>query len=245
MTNSPLTNPRGDATSSTGTSGGVGEKASALASEAGDAGRHVVDVAKGESRGVASETGRQARRFMGQVGDELSSQASTQQSRIAEGLRSVGSEFSGMAGDGSRSGFAVDLVRGAGERADAAARWLDDRDPGSLVEEVKRFARRRPGVFIAIAVGAGVVAGRLTRAIATPSEDSGSSTGSSAEGRRPVSSARTGTDGFSAPPVPPVTEVPQTGVTTVGTAGGGLGATGTARPVTPDPSGLPTGAGGV
>jgi len=39
---------------------------------------------------------------------------------------------------------------------------------------VKGFARRRPGVFIGIAVGAGVVVGRLVRALAQPSDDDSS-----------------------------------------------------------------------
>ena len=111
---------------------------------------------------------------MGQVGDELSSQAASQQARVAEGLQAMGSEFSEMAHSASGSGYATELVRGAGERADAVARWLEARDPRSIVEEVKGFARRRPGVFLAIAVGAGVLAGRLTRALAEPSDDSSS-----------------------------------------------------------------------
>ena len=110
---------------------------SALASDAGDAGRRVADVAKDETRSVASETRRQAGRFMGQVGDELSSQAASQQARVAEGLQAMGSEFSEMAHSASGSGYATELVRGAGERADAVARWLEARDPRSIVEEVE------------------------------------------------------------------------------------------------------------
>ena len=116
---------------------------SALASDAGDAGRRVADVAKDETRSVASETRRQASRFMGQVGDELSSQAASQQARVAEGLQAMGSDFSEMARSASGSAYATELVRGAGERADAVARWLEARDPRSIVEEVKGFARRR------------------------------------------------------------------------------------------------------
>ena len=35
----------------------------------------------------------------------------------------------------------------------------------------RRFARRRPGIFIAIAAGAGIVAGRLTKALASSAKD--------------------------------------------------------------------------
>ncbi|MBF4577558.1 hypothetical protein [Frondihabitans sp. VKM Ac-2883] len=51
-------------------------------------------------------------------------------------------------------------------RAGSAASWLDGRDPGSLVDEVKQFAAQKPGTFIAIAAGAGLLAGRLTKALA-------------------------------------------------------------------------------
>ncbi|AWB95168.1 hypothetical protein DCE93_05455 [Agromyces badenianii] len=186
----------------------------------------MVDVAKDETRSVASETKQQARQFLGKVGDELRGQAAAQQSKVAEGLQSVGSEFTDMASGSTQSGYASQLVRGAGERVGDAARWLQDRDPQSLVEEVKGFARRRPGVFIAIAVGVGVVAGRLTRAITASGDSSG--TGASTSGRSSVAggtgaNARTGRlsddAGFSARPVPPTPEMSPPRATTVGAAG--------------------------
>ncbi|MRG58756.1 hypothetical protein GE115_02545 [Agromyces sp. CFH 90414] len=227
--------------------GDLRDDAANLASDAGDAGRHVVDVAKQETRSVASETKSQAKQFLGKVGDELRSQASTQQSKAAEGLHSVGSEFADMADRSEQSGFASQLVRGAGERVESAARWLGDRDPGSLLEEVKGFARRRPGVFIAIAVGAGVVVGRLTRAIASSGETTDASAGATgrdrtvgASGSRDVSSPDVG---FATPPVPPMTEGVPPQTTTVGAGlGGTAGTTGTTG--TTGATGVPvTGAG--
>jgi hypothetical protein len=109
MTNDSLSNTYGSAhggaaqtdASSSPTNGLRGD-VSALASDAGDAGRRVVDVAKDETRSVASETKRQASRFMGQVGDELQTQAAAQQARVAQGLQAMGSEFSEMASTTSR-----------------------------------------------------------------------------------------------------------------------------------------------
>jgi hypothetical protein len=150
---------------------GLRDEASNLAGEAGSTGRRVADVTKEETRAVASETKRQARRLADDARRELRDQAAAQQTRVAGGLRSVGSELSRMADGSTEPGVATDVVREAGRRVDGVARWLDQRDPGSLLQEVKMFARRRPGVFLAIAVGAGVVAGRLTRALATSSED--------------------------------------------------------------------------
>ena len=229
MTNSSLPNTHGNGqggASATGASsaptGDLRDDASTLASDASDAGRHVVGVARDETKSVASESGRQARRFMGQVGDELRSQATTQQSRAAEGLRSVGSGFSEMANGSTQTGIAADLVRGAGERVNDAARWLDDRDPRALVDEVKGFARRRPGVFIAIAVGVGVIAGRLTRAIASSAEASDSSSNATDRIERQPRDVD-----FAAPPVPELREVPPPAATRVGAPTTGVGAAGT------------------
>ncbi|MBT2519155.1 hypothetical protein J7E29_17065 [Streptomyces sp. ISL-90] len=158
-------------TTPAGTTPELRDEAAMLAEDAGQAGRRVADVAKEETKSVAFETRRQARQLADQAGSELRDQAAVQQQRVASGLRAVGGQFSQMAESSTESGYATDLVRQAGSSADDVARWLEARDPGSLLEEVKGFARRRPGVFLAIALGAGVIAGRMTRALTAPIED--------------------------------------------------------------------------
>jgi hypothetical protein len=143
-----------------------------LKQEAGAAGHRVADTAKEEARSVATEAKFQVRKLADRVGGEVRSQASTQQHRAAGGIRDVGSQFSEMAATSTSSGVARDLVETVGARADSVASWLDQREPQDLLEEVKRFARRRPGVFLAVAAGVGVVIGRLTRSLATPSDSS-------------------------------------------------------------------------
>jgi hypothetical protein len=71
------------------------------------------------------------------------------------------------------SGVAADVMRQATDRTEQVASWLEAREPGDLVDEVRRFARRRPGVFLAGAVMAGVLAGRLTRNVVASSQDKG------------------------------------------------------------------------
>lgn len=118
-----------------------------------------------EAQGVKEEAGTQARRLLDQVGTEVNGQAAEQQKRAASGLHGVSSQLRKMADNSGEQGMAVDLVSQAASRVDGAASWLDDRDPGALLEEVKSFARRRPGLFVAVALGAGVVAGRLARSM--------------------------------------------------------------------------------
>lgn len=201
-----LGSPTTTGTTPQSTTPGAREETSNLANEAGQAGRRVAGVAKGEAKSVGYEARRQARRLADQVGSEVRQQAANQQGRAASGLRNIGDEFSNMAnGSGSGSGFAADLARQAGERAGAVAQWLDERDPRSILEEVKGFARRRPGVFIAIAVGAGIVVGRLTRALAQPSDDDDETRSITAQGARTgTADASTGT-GYAGGTVPAAT----------------------------------------
>jgi len=77
-----------------------------------------------------------------------------------------------MAASSTDGGVATDLVRQAAHRLSGAASWLGDRDPGTVLDEVKRYARRRPVVFLGVAALAGVVVGRLTRSIAAGEPDS-------------------------------------------------------------------------
>ncbi|WP_434612515.1 hypothetical protein [Arthrobacter sp. A5] len=128
---------------------------------------------------MAQEAGRQAKNLVGELGDDLRTQAGAQQQKVAEGLRSIGDELRGMADNNTQeAGTATRWVHEAARRAGDAAGWLDERDPGSLVDEVKRFARRRPGMFLAVAAGAGLLAGRMTRGLAGGSNDQDTGYGS-------------------------------------------------------------------
>ena len=68
-----------------------------------------------------------------------------------------------MAAKGGQSGVATEVAQQAAERIHGAASWLEQREPADLLQAVRDFARRRPGVFLASAAAAGLAAGRLTR----------------------------------------------------------------------------------
>ncbi len=149
------------------------EQAASVGQGAADAGKHVAGVAKDQATGVAAETTKQAKDLLSQTRTELQGQAATQQDRIAAGIRSLSSELGSMAQNSDGSGTATDLVRQVSARAEDIAGWLEERDPGALVQEVTAFARRRPGAFLAVAVGAGLLAGRLTRGAIDAARDDG------------------------------------------------------------------------
>lgn len=150
----------------TSTTGVAKGEAANVAGEAKEGARQVADTAKSEARYVADEAKLQSRQMFGQLRSEATDQVGAQQSRLADTLRSFGQELDGLArGEQTQHGLASDLAQQASSRLDSAASWLGNREPAQVLDEVKRYARRNPGTFLAIAGLAGLVAGRLTRSL--------------------------------------------------------------------------------
>jgi hypothetical protein len=147
------------------------QEAASVAGDAQEATQHVTSVAKDQASNVIGEATGQARELFGQATSELKEQAGVQQQKAADGLRSISDELSSMASSSENGGLASELVRNLSGRAGSVAGWLDGRDPGSLLDEVKSFAARKPGTFIAIAAGAGILAARLTKALAADAKN--------------------------------------------------------------------------
>jgi hypothetical protein len=178
------------------------------------AGQHVASVAKDQAATVTAEAGRQAKNLLGQARSELSQQASTQQQRVADGLKSLSQELHSMSQHSDQPGPAAQLARQGAQATEQVASWFDGRDPGALVEEVRSFARRRPGAFLLMAAGAGLLAGRLTRGLkdeaSSESEDEYGQTSFTASGgsfTHPETAGLAGTplaDDYAAPPPAPV-----------------------------------------
>ena len=147
------------------------EQTAEVADTAKQAGAQVVDTVKEQAGEVTQEATQQAKQLLGQVQSELSEQAASTQHRVAEGLHALADELAGMARNSDQDGVATDLARQAADKARSAAGWLADRDPGSLLDEVRSFARNKPGTYLALALGAGVVAGRLTRGLTAPTDN--------------------------------------------------------------------------
>ncbi|WP_282944207.1 hypothetical protein [Cellulomonas endometrii] len=151
------------------------DEASGLAHAAAGSGQDLLHEVKGQAGDVVSEATGQARDLLGEARAGLQGQASSQQAKAAAGLRSLGDELGRMADSSEQGGLAADLVRQVAGRTGTVATWLEDREPGDLLSEVANYARRKPGTFLVLAAGAGVLAGRLTRGLKDAS--SGGSTG--------------------------------------------------------------------
>lgn len=173
------------------------QEAADVADTAKQAGAQVAGTVTEQAGQVTAEAGKQAKQLLAQAQSELSEQAANTQQRVSEGLRSLADELSAMASNSGQSGVATDFAQQAAEKAQQAAGWLSDRDPGSLLDEVRSFARKKPGTYLAIALGAGVLAGRLTRGLtAANSDDSSSADAGSQAPASLVSDTRIPATGF-------------------------------------------------
>ncbi|MDI1460697.1 hypothetical protein QEZ54_06950 [Catellatospora sp. KI3] len=135
--------------------------------------------AKEQVKQVAQETGAQARGLLDTTTRELTEQASTQQQRIAGTLHTLADDLATMRGGEGGDRMAGELLQQVSERAHQAADWLEHRQPGAILDEVRDYARRHPGTFLLGALAAGLVVGRLTRNIASSSGSSDGSPGDS------------------------------------------------------------------
>lgn len=148
------------------------EEARSTAQDVKASGQQVAATAKEQAGQVAGEAKGQAREVLDQARRELVDQASSQHQRATGGLHSLADELQGIAsGSGSGEGIAADLARQASTRARDLASWLEAREPGDLLEEARRFARQRPGMFLAGAAVLGLIGGRLTRGMADEARD--------------------------------------------------------------------------
>lgn len=189
VTGAPMPPPSG-ATSSTDDPS-VKEKAAQTAQAGQHAASDVAQTAAGKAQDVVGETKKQARNVVGEARDQLRGHAGEQHRNAVSNLRSLGGELQSMAQNGEQDGVATDLVRRAGDQAHSAASWLDNRNPEDLLDEVRSFARRRPGIFLAGALVAGVLAGRLTRGVVATHQADSDGGGGSESGADQFASADT------------------------------------------------------
>ena len=138
------------------------------------AGSQVASTATDQAKEVVQETQRQAKDLLDQGRSQVREQAISQQQKAGQSLTSLAQELRGLA-DGTSSGApgpARDLLQQASGMVDDFAHKLQTRDPGELLDDVRSFARRKPGLFLLGAAAAGVLAGRLTRGVQAAHSDS-------------------------------------------------------------------------
>jgi hypothetical protein len=218
------------------------------------AGSQVASTAADQARTVVAEAQQQAQGLVQQGRTQVRQQVVSQQQKAGQSLASLAEQLRGMVeGNAPAPGPARDLLQQGASRVEEFATMLQNREPGDLLDDVRSFARRRPGAFLLGAALAGVLAGRLTSGVKAAHSDGSSSSG----GQHLASTSTQGTSTY-AEPTPsysgyqstPGYETTTTYETTTsggyGTSGGlgeSTGTTGT--PLPPPPYGTTPPAGSV
>lgn len=154
------------------------EEASNVARTALSSGGDVMETAAQQAKQVTHETARQARNLLAEGKDQVTDQARQGQQKAAGSLHTLADQLEEMSRKSDNEGIATGVVQQAADRTRDVASWLEQHEPGDLLTEVRAFARRRPGMFLAGAALAGVLAGRLTRGVVasqSKNEDAGAS----------------------------------------------------------------------
>jgi hypothetical protein len=141
------------------------------------AGSQVAATAADQAKQVAQETQRQAKDLLDQGRTQVKDQVVSQQQKAGQSLSSLAQEIRALA-DGTSEGApgpARDLLQQASSSVENFATMLQNREPAELLDEVRSFARRKPGLFLLGAAAAGVLAGRLTSGVKAAHSSTGTS----------------------------------------------------------------------
>ena len=147
------------------------DQAAQVGQSAKESGKQVASTAADEAKNVTAEARKQAKDLTQEVGNQAQLQAAIGKDKAAGSLHSLGEELRSMARNSDQSGPVTDLTHEAADKVTDLATWIEQRDPGTLLEEVRSLARRKPGTFLLGAAAAGIVAGRLTRGAVQAGKD--------------------------------------------------------------------------
>jgi len=103
--------------------------------------------------------------IVGRVRQRAAAQLSTQKERATDGLGTVAQAVRQSAQHlrENRQDAIAQYVEKAGDQIDRLSTQLRNRDVGELVNEVQRFARRQPALFVGSAFAIGVIGARFLK----------------------------------------------------------------------------------
>lgn len=150
-------------------SGRTGQEAKERASEtmgkARESAGEVATTAKEQARGVVDESRAQLQNVTAEMRERLGAETRTQTQRASEALRHWSDDLASMADRAETDSPVRGVVSRVAQSGRGAADFLDERGVEGMAEEVRAFARRRPGMFLAGAALAGFAVGRLAKAV--------------------------------------------------------------------------------
>ena len=180
------------------------EAATQTAGTAAEGAKQVASEAAQQATEVTRQATDQARQFVGEAQSQLKEQATAQTQRAASGLADVGRQIRALSeGRSEGAGAAADAARQLADKVEELAGRLEQRGFDGTVEDLRDFARRRPGMFLLSAATAGFLAGRLGRGAQAAGGD---------QSTAPAAPAPVGQAAL-VPPPPPVPGTPEPYVT--------------------------------
>jgi hypothetical protein len=135
-----------------------------VARTARDAGADVARAVKEEARQVAHTAADEVRDVGLDVRHLLREEVDRQHRQVTDRVGVFAEELYTMASQRPDTP-AGELVGMLAARSRSFAQYLDQHGPERVLHELEDFARRRPGTFIAAAVAAGFVVGRLGKGL--------------------------------------------------------------------------------
>jgi hypothetical protein len=147
-----------------------------------------------QAKVVARDAKEHARQLVDQSRQHLDEEARARGHQAAAGLRTIADQLGALSdGADERAGALGDYARQGREQLSRLADRLDD-GPAAVLDDVRRFARRQPVVFLAAAGALGFAIGRLARGARDASQDD------AGNGALPSPTANGRTDGLATPP---------------------------------------------
>lgn len=150
----------------------AGSEASNVAATAAEGAKEIAGEATAQTKAVVSQAKQEVDSFITQAREEMRQQAESRSAQAAGGLRTLSEQVAALAeGRPDSAGSLPRYLEDAKEHVRSLASRLEEGGPQGAVDDITRFARRRPGLFLAGALGAGFVVGRLARASSAQSHD--------------------------------------------------------------------------
>lgn len=127
--------------------------------------QETMSTATEEARHLAHEAREQASTVLDRARDDVGTQLRDKGKEASDAMRRLADEFGCLAsGRPDEAPRAREYAEMAEQRLNQMANRLDDGGPETAIDDIRRFARRHPGSFLAIAAGVGFGIARLARA---------------------------------------------------------------------------------
>jgi len=143
------------------------DEAATVASTAADQALGVAQTATQATGQVVGEAARQARDLVAETRDQVRTQTQTQAQRLAENARSLAGQLTTMAS--TTDGPATEITHQLAGKVQSLAGYIERTPPEAMVDDLRRYARQRPGMFLIGAGAVGFLAGRLIKGATAPS----------------------------------------------------------------------------